>query len=152
MKAFSISFVCWNVALKSNLSKKTKQQVLALLGPNSLEANVWLRASVYTLYCTFMWAGKVRREEGRGPWKMWVHAYGCVFSLCVCVCVRVRERSPVIRSLWRRKALFNVLVFAASRHSHKHTSSPGAIPVILHPSSSPVCPCSPLPGKAFYVS
>lgn len=82
-------------------------------------------------------ASKVRRE-GRGHWKMCAHTRGCGF-----VCVW----SPVIRRLWRRKASFSVLVSAASRHSHKHTSSPGAIPVISHQSSSPACPCSPSPRK-----
>lgn len=94
--------------------------------------------------CTSTWglcardkASKVRRE-GRGHWKMCVRTRGCGF-----VCVW----SPVIRRLWRRKASFSVLVSAASRHSHKHTSSPGAIPVISHQSSSPACPCSPSPRK-----
>lgn len=86
---------------------------------------------------------QVRREEGRGHWKMCVHTRNCGL-----VCVW----SPVIRSLWRRKAPFNVLVSAASHRSDKHTSSPAAVPVISHQSSSPACPCSALPGNALYVS
>lgn len=108
----------------------------------------------YTFFCTFTSglcacdkARQVRREEGRGHWKMCVHTRGCGL-VCVCVCVW----SPVIRSLWRRKAPFNVLVSAASHHSDKHTSSPAAVPVISHQSSSPACPCPALPGNALYVS
>lgn len=104
----------------------------------------------HTFFCTFT-SGlcacdkvrQVRREEGRGHWKMCVHTRGCGL-----VCVW----SPVIRSLWRRKAHFNVFVSAASHRSDKHTSSPAAVPVISHQSSSPACPCSALPGNALYVS
>lgn len=94
-----------------------------------------------------LWQSKTGEERRRKRALKDVCSHSRLWS-CVCVCVW----SPVIRSLWRRKAPFNVLVSAASHHSDKHTSSPAAVPVISHQSSSPACPCPALPGNALYVS
>lgn len=92
-----------------------------------------------------LWQSKTGEERRRKRALKDVCSHSRLWS-CVCVW------SPVIRSLWRRKAPFNVLVSAASHHSDKHTSSPAADPVISHQSSSPACPCSALPGNTLYVS